>query len=194
MGGSRRDILRYGALTALWLAVSAHTPYRQWTVYRRKHLLLLAHRDDPRTYETAKTLAAIFLERLPESKARVTRAPHLHRVASLLATDQMQFAVLRQTDAETMLRGAPPLDPYGKVPLTAIAALDDRVLVARADVPQAHGWLIAQALHDTSHGREPVVSPLRDSDAPFGPLPLHPGAAAYIRGEPLPDRSTAAVR
>lgn len=175
MTGSRRNVLRLGALAAVWLAAGAHTPYRQWTVYRRKHLLLLAHRDDPETYEVATALAETLQARLPESKARVTRAPHLHRVASLLATGQLDFAVLRLEDALTMLHGDAPLDPYGKIPLTGVAAFGGRVLVARADVPDEHGWLLARALNSGAGA--------------FGALPPHPGVLAYAQGEAIPESS-----
>lgn len=182
----RRRLLRTAALAAVWLAASAHTPYRQWKVYRQKHLLLLAHRGDPDSYELANALAATLLAHLPESKARVTRAPHLHRVASLLATGQLQFAVLKAQDAATMLRGAAPLEAYGAVSLTAVARIGNHLLAARADVPAEHAWLLAEALDGAQARGLPVDLPAEASDAAPWALPAHAGARAYVRGEPLP--------
>lgn len=187
MAAGRRRALKAGVLALAWLAAGAHTPYRQWTVYRRKHLLLLAHRGDGATYAVARALAAVLVDRLPASKARVTRAPHLHRVASLLATDQLQFAVLHRRDAVTMRRGAPPLDAYGAVALAAIAGIGAHVLVARSDVPARHAWLIAEALDGATAAGTPVVLPAGEGAAAFEGLPVHPGAAAYARGEGVPD-------
>lgn len=197
MPASRRDLLRLagwaGALAALAGPASAHTPYRQWKVYRRKHLLLLAHRDDPKTYALARALAALLLERLPESKARVTRAPDLQRVVSLLGTDQLQYAVLARRDAAAMARGAAPLDAFGQVPLAVLAVLGGHLLVARPDVPDRHAWLIAEALDGGARALPDLALPRPDTP-PLPGLPVHDGVGAYLAGAPKPDKPAAAGR
>jgi len=72
----RRHILKTAAAFGVWSLTSGHTPYKQWQVYRRKHLLIGANKAEPPTYELGKKIAALLLEELPESRARVARAPH----------------------------------------------------------------------------------------------------------------------
>ncbi len=84
--GFLRAGLRVGLLGAAALALGAHTPYCQWKVYRRRHLLIVASKTDPEAYRTAAALATALAEHLPESKARPSRAPSLERVASLVAS------------------------------------------------------------------------------------------------------------
>jgi hypothetical protein len=44
---------RLVAAAALVMLLGGHTPYGQWVVYRKKHLVIGCHREDPATYELA---------------------------------------------------------------------------------------------------------------------------------------------
>ena len=117
-----------GALAAPTASLSpwnaqAHTLYGQWVVYRKKHLLIGCHRKDPLTFDLAKRIEAEFTHALPEAKARVARAPHPERLASLLGTDQLEIAVLAIAEAEAMAAGTGEFAPYGRQPLTLLADL-----------------------------------------------------------------------
>lgn len=173
----RRSII--GGLLALAglasRAASAHTPYRQWEVYRKKHLLIGCHRQDLSTWEEAKTLVAMLDRHLPEARARVARAPRPARLASLMATEQLDVAVLAPDTASAMAAGAKAFSAYGPVPLTLLGALPRHVLVARADFPAGHGWLVAEALDG------------RLAPAGHRVLPVHAGAGAFQTGKPKPD-------
>ena len=158
-------------------AARAHTPFSQWVVYRKKHLLIGAHRADPRTYELAKSLAGILAQHLPKAKSRVARAPTAQRLASLIGTDQMDVAVLGKTDAIAMRDGAGHFKPYGRIDLTMLAELDDHLLVAHTRFPERHAWLVSAALHES--GIELQV------DNPAG-VALHPGSLSFVNGDPEP--------
>ncbi len=55
---NRRRLLALGlTLAAAATAARAHTPYRQWTVYRKRHLMVLGHRADPEGYELVRAVA-----------------------------------------------------------------------------------------------------------------------------------------
>ena len=71
---NRRRLIRTGGAAAAAFWLSGHTPYGQWVVYRKKHLLIGCHRADPQTYELAKQLVAILEDRLPKARARIARA------------------------------------------------------------------------------------------------------------------------
>jgi hypothetical protein len=183
MIGGRRAFLRHTLLAGVWLWSSGHTPYNQWNVYRQKHLLILTSKADPEGYVLGQKIAETLLERLPSSGARVTRAPDLARVASLIATKQLDIAVLRRGDARAMRDGTPPFEAFGAVPLRVVADFGDHVLVSRDDFPAAHAYRVAAALADGGDG---AMAPAADGEGPAD-LPLHDGAAAFRRGAPPPD-------
>ena len=176
---NRRTLIQGGGAAAAALLLSGHTPYGQWVVYRKKHLLIGCHKGDPRTYDLAKQVVALLGEHLPAAKARPARAPRPQRLASLMSTDQLDVAVLGWNDASLMAAGEGIFKPYGKIPLTLLASLGDRALIAHGDFPTRHAWLVAAAL-----GATPLVARVKAPGQT--PLPWHPGAAAFRQGEPEP--------
>lgn len=161
-------------------AARAHTPFGQWVVYRQKHLLIGAHRADPKTYHLAKNLAGALAQYLPKAKSRVARAPTAQRLASLIGTDQMDVAVLGKTDAIAMRDGTGHFKPYGRIDLTMLAALEDHLLVAHARFPKRHAWLVSAALHESGIDLK--------ADVPTG-IALHPGSLSFVNGDPEPAKS-----
>lgn len=189
MAVARRRFLSVCAVAGASVLLTGHTPYRQWEVYRRKHLLLLVHRDDPMGVELARSIATRLAANVPSSRARITRAPHLHRVASLLATDQLQFAVVTHQAAAQLLHGKPPLQAYGPIPLTTVGRVGGHLVIARADVPARHAWLLAEGLDGAAFGGEPFrISGPGEASGPDD-LPAHPGAVAYATGLDSPDHA-----
>ena len=56
-------------------ALLAHTPYRQWKIYRQRHLMIGASREDAASYPKAKEIQAFLETHLPEASARIARGP-----------------------------------------------------------------------------------------------------------------------
>lgn len=175
----RRQILRLLAAASAAPLVGGHTPYGQWVVYRKKHLLIGCHRGDPATYDLAKRVVALLAEHLPEAKSRVARAPDAGRLASLLGTDQMEVAVLDARDAAAMRAGDGRFAPYGIIALSLLTPVGDRLLIARADFPERHAWLVAAALVGTDLAPAPDLSAARA-------VAWHPGSRAFLEGRPEP--------
>jgi hypothetical protein len=173
----------------LCLAVSAapllmgHTPYRQWKLYRQTHLLIFTSRDDAASDALGERIAARLRAVLPESNARVARAPHVQRIASLITTDQADVAVLSHADALALYRHAPPFDSYRPIALRVLAQTDQHQLVCREDFQIAHGYLLAEALAG-AEGSPRILLP-QDPATAAATVPAHPGVLAYLRGEPL---------
>lgn len=178
----RRPPWRLAAIALLGFAATAHTPYSQWTVYRQKHLLILTHKADPATYALGKEVAGLLARHLPASRARVTRAPDEQRVASLLATHQLEVAILSRPQAAALAAGAPPFDSFDPLPLRALAGLGDYLLVCLSDFPDRHAYLVAGTLLEHGVGLVTRV----DSRSGPGLLLLHPGARAYLEGGAVP--------
>jgi hypothetical protein len=158
-------VLRRALLLALLAApAAAHTPYRQWVVYRRKHLLVGCHRDDAAGQAAARAAVTALEAHLPDARSRVARAPAATRLAALLATDQLDLAVLAPGEVSAMMAAEGPFAAYGRIPLTALAPLGaGHALLAHARFRDDHAALVSEALAEEA------------ADAP-PPAPWHPGA------------------
>ncbi len=171
-----------GAILALApMPAAAHTPYLQWAMYRKRHLLILTSKTDAPTFPLGKRVAEVLAERLPASQSRVTRAPHTERIASLISTKQMEVAILSPADAENLMEGRAPFADYGPVALRTIVALGDYLLICRDDFPDLHAYLVAKTL---VAGKADLPAPVTAGDG--GKIPLHPGAEAFFQGRPPP--------
>ena len=113
----RRALLKATAAGAASVLLAAHTPYGQWTVYRQRNLFIVASRTDEAALLLARAIVEGLAVELAASRARVTRAIDPVRIASLLATGQLDVAVISREDASAMLAGsgtvataAPPAD------------------------------------------------------------------------------------
>lgn len=176
---NRRRFLRLSIGTVAALPLGGHTLYSQWVVYRKKHLLVGCHRADPETYALAKRVVALLAAHLPAAKSRVARAPDAGRLASLLGTAQMEVAILSPRTAAAMLRGDGGFEAYGAIALRVLTPVDDRLLVARAEFPERHAWLVTGALagSDLASARVPLGDPI---------VPWHSGSLAFLEGRPEP--------
>ena len=171
-----------GALALAAVPARAHTPYNQWQVYRRRHLLVVASKRDPAAYDLARSLAGVLAEQLPESRALPSRAGTAARVASLLASGQMDVAVLSGREAAALRDGTGEFRDYGPVDLHALFAVGAHLLVCRADFPPPHAYLLAEALQRSRDRFAPAPAhvPGRGEAA----VPVHPGAAAFAAAGP----------
>ena len=71
----RRRLLAVALALCAAPVLMAHTPFKQWVVYRQAHLVVLASKDDVPSFELSKKVKAALLDELPESRARVALAP-----------------------------------------------------------------------------------------------------------------------
>ena len=178
---NRRLLIALGLGGAALLLATGHTPYRQWVVYRKRRLLIGTSRADAPTYPLGQKVAETLASNLPESKARPSRAPDPWRLASLLGSAQLDVAILAAADAEAMREGRPPFAEFGGLPLVSLFAMGSYLLVSRDDFPARHAYLVARTLSE--HGA--YLS--KAAPALAARIPLHPAAAAFARGEPVPE-------
>lgn len=176
----RRRCATLLAATLAVLALTAHTPYGQWTVYRRRNLFIVASRTDVAAVELAKALVGGLARELPESYARFTRATDTVRIASLLATGQLDVAIISRNEAESMHAGTGAFREIGPVPLRVLTELGSHLLVTVENFRDRHAFLLAKAIE---HLRSSLPSAAASS-LPL-PIPEHPGAAAYRGGKML---------
>ncbi len=178
----RRGFLRFLAAGGASVALAAHTPYGQWTVYRQRNLFIVASRTDQMALGLARLVVAGLARELPQARARITRATDPVRVASLLATGQLDVAVVARAEAQGMLAGSGEYRAVGPTPLRVIAALGEHALVTVEGLKERHAYLLARAV-DHMRPELPAVS--------FGTvppeIPEHPGARASRLDRALPE-------
>ena len=185
----RRSFLQLGLVATAWVATGGHTPYRQWQVYRRRHLLIGTSRADAPTYPLGQKIAEVLAAHLPESSARVTRGPDPWRLASLLTSGQLEVALLSQADVAALRDGRAPFHAFGPTELNALFAFGDYFLVCRPDFPARHAYQVVQTL---SHNAE-LIDGARSVDVSASPVAIHAGARVYALGEPMPPPITPAL-
>jgi TRAP-type uncharacterized transport system substrate-binding protein len=180
---NRRGWLRVAVAAGLWLALSAHSPYRQWEVHRKTRLVLLASATDPQSVLLGSALAKIYLQRLPESRAMMARARDGNDLVRLLASKQLDIAVMRELDAYAALAGQAPYADSGGVRLRALAALGEHLFVCREELPNGSAYMLIEALAKGWGDIDPALVRKAPGPRPAGslPVPLHPGAAEYYR-------------
>ncbi len=184
-GLSRRNLARLIAATMAMVAVGAHTPYGQWTVYRQFFFVLLGFLSDRHAVGGAEARAVGLARELPESHARMTRASDPVRIASLLATGQLDVAIVSRSEAAGMSSGSGAYRAVGPVPIRTLAELGAHFFVTVETLKERHAYLLAAAVEHLRSSL-PVVAAEATSSQPLT-LPEHPGAAAYRGGAPLPD-------
>ena len=178
-----------GAAASLpWVQVRAHTPYRQWDIFRKRHLQILTSHSDLKGDAAGDDWVALLRDKLPLSNAMVSRARDINRVASLLKTDQAKLAVLSYADARDIYEARPPYEDFRPMPLQVLLDNGNHLLVARNDLPLHHAYAIVVTLLEQARALH-VSVPL---EGKLG-IPVHPGARAAALGEPIAPPAPAPV-
>jgi TRAP-type uncharacterized transport system substrate-binding protein len=187
---NRRSALRCAVAGGLWLALSGHSPYRQWDVYRKTRLVVLVSAAEQPSVILGSVLATIYGQQLPDSRATVARARDTNDLLRLIASRQLEVALLREPDAYAALAGEPPHADGGKVPLRALAVLGDYVFVCREDLPNPSAYMLVEVLAKRWRDFDPALVRTAAGPMPAGRLrvPLHPGAIEYYRDHPAEPR------
>jgi hypothetical protein len=182
VGLSRRGVVKLAAMAAASVVVGAHTPYGQWTVYRQRNLFIVASRTDLQALDLAQALAEGLTQELPESHARMTRASDTVRIASLLATGQLEVAIVSRQEAADMLVGAGVYKAVGPVPLCALAEFGRHLLITVESFKARHAYLVAAT---ADHLRSSLPVAAVTTQLPMFHVPDHPGAAIFRSGGSL---------
>lgn len=145
-------------------------------------MLLVSASEQPSVL-LGRTLAALYAERLPESQATMARARDNNDVVRLMASKQLDVALLRAREAYAALAGEGRYAHGGGIALRALAVLGDYVLVCREDLPKASAYMLTEALAERWGDLDPALVGAAKSPRPAGtlPIPLHPGALQYYR-------------
>ena len=152
--------------------VNAHTPYRQWKVVRKKHLLIYSNREDLRTDELAEQVNKVLKHFLPDAKSMVARGRNYKRIASILTTGQGMLALFKKDEAQKLFNGKYPYKGYSGQHIRLICQIDDYFLLSNTSFKNDHAILVYDTLID-HHSNT-----IKISDTP---IPLHSALVKYER-------------
>ena len=109
----------------LWLLLTGHSPYRQWEVYRKVRLIVVANAEDEASVpSSARRSRSCWRSVFPDSRAMMARGRDLNDLVRLVATKQLDAALMREEDAWIALRGTGRFADNGKVPFRTLAQFD----------------------------------------------------------------------
>jgi len=182
----RRTLLRLAAASGSWLLLAGHSPYRQWEVYRKVRLIVLVNAEEEASVQLGQAIAAVLAKHLPESKAMMARARDLKDVVRLIASKQLDTALLREEDAAAAFMGAGPFADNGKVPLRALAQCGAYVYACRDDLPRSNGYQIAETIAERWKEIDSRLVNGSPNPQPTSsmPIPIHAGAFEYYEDHP----------
>jgi TRAP-type uncharacterized transport system substrate-binding protein len=153
------------------LLLMGHSPYRQWSVFRAKHLIVVTDDASSNAFPLAEEVAAAIAARMPESKAMAAKAKSPSDVVKLLRSHQLQLGLLPVDDALEAFQQRGRYSQDGPVPLRTLAVLGTYLLVALEDYSKDKAQQIAKTLAEH-----------RGNWSGKSPIPFHPGALEYYEG------------
>ncbi len=167
------------------MLLSAHSPYRQWDVYRRARLVIVASFEEPEAARLGRRVAATLARHIPQSRAMLSRARDTSDLFRLLASKQLDMALVGEADAHAAVTGTQGFAAGGRIPLRSLAQIGPYLLVCREEFPRANAYRIAETL---AEGWPEIFEPTAEA---AGPRPtssvrvaLHPGAGEYYADHP----------
>lgn len=176
----RRTLLRMAAAVGAWVLLTAHSPYRQWDVYRKTRLVIVASLEQPEAVRLGRLLAAALARRIPQSQAMLSRARDTNDLFRLLASKQLDVALVAEADAHAAASGARGLADGGRIPLRSLAQIGPYLLVCRAEFPNANAYQIAETV---AEGWREISEPTTEAAGPrpsaSARVALHPAAGEY---------------
>jgi hypothetical protein len=176
--GGRRFFLRFALAAALLTLLSAHSPFRQWYVYRDTHLIVAAAATDRVAGDLADAFSARLREKLPEAQSVPADARDTQELISLLRTHQIKLVILNRRASRDALDGKGEFSQYGSTPVRLLALSRDHVLVSLDDLPDKIAARIAEALRAPDPPDPGGGSP---ADTLKAPIPLHAGAVHALK-------------
>jgi NMT1-like family len=168
----RRPLL-VAALLGAACGVMGHSPYRQWQVYRKSRLIIVTSAAEPGSYPLGDAIAALLARHLPESRALAARTADAREIVKLLASDQLDVAILAAADAGDAHEARGQFAGEGPLPLRALAVLGPYLLVCREDFPAPTAEAIASALAE--HWRGEGAPTVGLDGGPGTTIPFHAG-------------------
>ena len=178
---NRRSLLRLAAASGVWLVFTGHSPYRQWEIYRKVRLVVLVNAEETVSVQLGQMIAWLLEKYLPESRAMMARARDINDVVRLIATKQLDTALLREEDATAAFGGSGRFADNGKVPLRTLAQLGAYLFVCRDDMPRSNSYQIAETIAEKWQEIDAKLVNGAPGPKPVSTtrIPIHPGALEY---------------
>jgi TRAP-type uncharacterized transport system substrate-binding protein len=169
--------------------LTAHSPYRQWEVYRKTRLVIVASLEEEDAARLGRRLADALARHIPQSRAMLSRARDANDLFRLLASKQLDMALVDESAAHAAASGAPGFADGSAIPLRSLAQIGPYLLVCREEFPRANAYQIAETV---ARWWGEIVEPTAQAAGPrpsaSARVALHPGAGEYYADHPTPAR------
>lgn len=167
----RRTFVRVLGVAGAACGVMGHSPYRQWQAYRKSRLIIVTSAAEPASHPLGEAVATLLARHLPESRALAARAGDSLEIVKLLASNQLDLAILTASDARDAFEGHGRFASEGALPLRALAVLGPYLFACREDFPV----LTARAVAGTLIEHWLAEAPAASDGLPRATIPFHAG-------------------
>jgi TRAP-type uncharacterized transport system substrate-binding protein len=115
----------------------------------------------------------------------MARARDINDVVRLLASKQLDTALMREEDASAAFGGAGRFADNGKVPLRALAQFGAYLFVCRDDLPKPNGFQIAETIAEQWRAIDAKLVAGASGPKPLSSvrIPIHSGALEYYEDD-----------
>jgi TRAP-type uncharacterized transport system substrate-binding protein len=119
----------------------------------------------------------------------MSRARDTNDLVRLIASKQLDTALMREEDAAAAFRGAGRFADNGAIPLCGLAQFGSHLFVCRDDFPRPNAYQLAETLAKQWQDVDPALPSRARGPKPIssGPVPIHPGALEYYADHPPRD-------
>jgi TRAP-type uncharacterized transport system substrate-binding protein len=119
----------------------------------------------------------------------MARARDINDLVRLIASKQLDTALMREDDAAAAFGGTGRFADNGSIPLRALAQFGSHLFLCRYDFPNGNAYQLAETLADQWQGGDPSLPSLARASKPVlsGPIPIHAGALEYYADHPPRD-------
>jgi len=167
----RRTFVRLLGVAGAACGVMGHSPYRQWQAYRKSRLIIVTSAAEPASHPLGEAVATLLARHLPESRALAARAGDSLEIVKLLASNQLDLAILTASDARDAFEGHGRFASEGALPLRTLAVLGPYLFVCREDFPVSTARAVAGTLIEHWRAEAPAAS----DGVPRATIPFHAG-------------------
>jgi TRAP-type uncharacterized transport system substrate-binding protein len=142
---------------------------------------VLVNAEDAPSVQLGQAIAELLAKHLPASRAMMARARDINDVVRLLASKQLDTALMRDHHASAAFGGSGRFADNGKVPLRALAQFGPYLFVCRDDLPKANGYQIAETIAEQWRAIDAKLVAGAPGPKPLSsvPIPIHSGALEY---------------
>jgi TRAP-type uncharacterized transport system substrate-binding protein len=148
-------------------------------------LVVVVSAGETASVQLGQAIAGLLAKHLPESRAMMARARDTNDVVRLLASKQLDTALMREEDASAAFGGSGRFADNGRVPLRVLAQFGPYLFVCRDDLPKPNAYQIAETIAEQWRAIDATLTSGAPGPTPLSSvrIPIHAGALEYYEDD-----------